>query len=111
MKILKTLKTTKPPGLDELHPRLPVELTDELVEPFQQLFTKSLAEGTLPQHWKEGSITPIFKKGQKHLSGNYRPVSLTSVACKMLEKLVRNEVMAHMGRINLTVKSSAWLRA
>ena len=49
-KILKTLKTTKPPGPDELHPRLLVELTDKLVEPFQKLFTKSLAMGTLPQH-------------------------------------------------------------
>ena len=50
---------------------------------------------------REGNITPIFKKGQKHLPGNYRPVSLTSVACKMMEKLVRNEVMAHMTRNNL----------
>ena len=96
---MKTLKTTKPPGPDGLHPCLLVELTDELVELFQKIFTKSLAEGTLPQHWKEGNITPIFKKGQKHLPGNYRrPVSLNSVACKMMEKLVRNEVMAHMTR-------------
>ena len=101
-KILKTLyKTTKPPGPDGLHPHLLVEWTDELVEPFQNIFTKSLAEGTLPQNWKEGNITPIFKKGQKHLPGNYRPVSLTSVACKMMEKLVRNKVMVHMTRNNL----------
>ena len=64
-KILKTLKTTQPPGPDGLHRRLLVELTDELVEPFQKIFTKSLAEGTLPQHWKEGNINPIFKKGRK----------------------------------------------
>ena len=95
-KIFKTLKTTKSPGLDGLHPCLLVE-----VEPFQKIFTKSLAEGTLPQHWKEGNITPIFKKDQKLLPGNYRPVSLTSVACKMMEKLVRNEVMVHMTGNNL----------
>ena len=71
-KILKTLKTTTPPGPDGLHPRVLVELTDELVEPFQKMFTKSLAEGTLPQNWKEGNITSIFKKGLKHLPGNYR---------------------------------------
>ena len=100
-KMLKTLKTTKPPGPDGLHPRLLVELTDELVEPFQNIFTKSLTEGTLPQNWKEGNITQIFKKGLKHLPGNYRPVNLSSVACKMMEKLVRNEVMAHMTRNNL----------
>ena len=65
------------------------------------IFTKSLTDGTLPLHWKERNITPIFKKGQKHLPRNYCPVSLTSVACKMMEKLVRNEVMAHMIRNNL----------
>ena len=85
-KILKTLKTTKPPGPGGLHPRLLVDLTDELVEPFQKIFTKSLAEGTLPQNWKEGNITPIY---------------FTSVVCQMMEKLVRNEVMAHMTRNNL----------
>ena len=97
----KILKTTKPPGPDGLHPRLLIELTDELVKRFQRIFTKSLAEGTLPQNWKEGNITPIFKKGQKHLQGNYHPVSLTSVGCKIMEKLVRKEVMAHMTRNNL----------
>ena len=59
-KILKTLKTTKPPGSDVLHPRLLVELTDELVEPLQKLFTKSLAEGILLQHWEEGNTSPQY---------------------------------------------------
>ena len=85
-KILKTLKTTKPPGLDGLHPRSLVEMANELVEPFRELFAKSLDEGALPQGWKEGNITPVFKKGKKHITGNYRPVSLTSVACKRMKK-------------------------
>ena len=71
------------------------------MEPFRQVFTISLAEGTLSKHRKEGNITPILKKDQKHLPGNYRPVSLTYVACKMMEKLVRNKVMEHMTRNNL----------
>ena len=92
-KILKSLKTTKPPGPDGLHPRPLVEMANELVEPFRELFAKSLDEGVLPQCWKEGNITLVFKKVKKHITGNYRPVSLTSVACKMMEQLVRNEVM------------------
>ena len=94
-------KDYKPPGPDGLYPSLLVELTDELEETFQKLFTKSLVEGILPQHWKEGNITPIFKKGQKHLPGNYCPVSLIYVPCKVMEKLMRNEVLAHMTRNNL----------
>ena len=100
-KRLKTLYTPKPPGPGGLHTRLLVELTDELVEPFQICFNKSLVEGTLPQHWKEGNITTIFKKGQKHLPGNYCPLSLTSVPCEVMEKLLRSEVMAQMTRNNL----------
>ena len=53
-KILKTLKTTKPPGPDGLHPRLLVELTDELVEPFQKIFTCS------------GDFTTELEKGKHH---------------------------------------------
>ena len=81
------LKTTKPPGPDGLHPRPLVEMANELVKLFRELFTKSL--DALPQCWKEGSITPVFKKGKTRIPGNYRPVSLTSVACKMMEKLVK----------------------
>ena len=92
----KILKTT--PGL---HPRPLVEMANELVEPFRELFAKSLDEGVLLQCWKEGNITPVFKKGKKHITGNYRPVSLTSVACKMMEQLVRNEVMEHTLTNNL----------
>ena len=76
-------------------------MANELIEPFRELFTESLNEGALPQCWKEGSITPVFKKGKKHIPGNYRPVSLTSVTCKMMERLVRNEVMEHMMTNNL----------
>ena len=100
-KILKKLKTTKPPGPDGLHPRPLVELANELVEPFRELFAKSLDEGALPQCWKEENITLISKKGKKHIPGSYRPVSLTSVACTMMEQLVRNEVMEHVMTNNL----------
>ena len=96
-KVEKTLTTTKPTGPDGLNYRPLVEL----VEPFRELFAKSLDEGALPQCWKEGIVTPVFKKGKKHIPGNYRPVSLISVACKMMEQLVRNEVMEHMLTNNL----------
>ena len=60
------------------------------------IFCRSLIEGQLPQDWEDGNITPIFKKGKRHIPGNYRPVSLTSIPCKMLERVVRNAIMEHM---------------
>ena len=39
---------------------------------------------------------PIFKKGEKTKANNYRPVSFTSVICKILEALLRDRIMQHM---------------
>jgi len=46
--------------------------------------------------WKEANVTPIYKKGSRCSVSNYRQVSLTSVCCKLLEKLVRNVLLGHM---------------
>lgn len=45
--------------------------------------------------WKRANVTPIFKKGAKSDPGNYRPVSLTSVSCKILESIIKDKLMAH----------------
>ena len=50
----------------------------------------------LPEVWKLGKVVPIYKKGDKHNPGNYRPVSLTSVSCKVLESLIRDALMQHL---------------
>ena len=55
----------------------------------------------IPNIWKEGNITAIFKSGTKTKAENYRPISLTSVPGKVLEKLVRDEIISHMETNNL----------
>ena len=52
------------------------------------MFNLSLKEGVVPFEWKEANIMPLFKKGSRNKSENYRPVSLTSVICKLLEGLI-----------------------
>ena len=59
------------------------------------MFNMSLESGTLPKDWKEAEVTAIFKKGSKSDPGNYRPVSLTCILCKVLESVVRDAVVAH----------------
>ena len=49
----------------------------------------SLETGVVPDDWKAANVTPIFKKGSKSEIGNYRPVSLTSQICKLLEMIIR----------------------
>ena len=81
----ENLKVTKSPGPDGLHPRILMEVSNELKEPFTLLFKKSLEDGVVPKAWKAGHITPNFKKGVKNICDNYRPVSLTSTVCKAVK--------------------------
>ena len=67
-----------------------------LCEPIRILFQKSLDSGELPNEWKMALIKPIFKKGDRHEVGNYRPVSLTSVVAKVLEGIVKRAIMTHL---------------
>ena len=107
---LAELNPNKSPGPDSLHPRFLKELAAELKKPFALLFNKSLQDSKLPEIWKRAKITAIFKKGDRKHPGNYRPVSLTSIACKIFEKLVREHVLNHF-KINklLTNKQYGFL--
>ena len=53
----------------------------------------SLREGIVPLEWKEANLIPLFKKGSINKSVNYRPASLTSVICKLLESIIRDHIM------------------
>ena len=93
---LRALKATSSPGPDDIHPRVLKELSQTLSLPLALLYRKSINTGELPDIWKQAWIVPIHKKGSKQEPGNYRPVSLTSVACKVLESLIRDALMEHL---------------
>ena len=104
LKMLHTLKIDKSPGPDELHPRVLKEISSSITKPLYHIFKQSLDKGKLPSDWKTALVSAIFKKGNKSLASNYRPVSLTSVVCKIMEKLVREHILNHMKSQNLFSK-------
>ena len=93
---LKNLNPNKSPGIDCIHPRVLKEMADPLAHPITILFQKSLDAEELPTHWLQALITPIFKKGRKNLAENYRPVSLTCLLCKILEKIIVKQIIKHI---------------
>ena len=68
------------------------------------LFKKSIEEKTVPDDWKTATVIPIFKKGTRTEPGNYRPVSLTCVTCKIMESIIRDALAKHMGKNELYAK-------
>ena len=104
-KKLDDLTPTSAPGPDRLWPRVLCNLSDVLSEPLAIIYSKCLEEGVVPNDWKLAHITPIFKKGSKAAAGNYRPVSLTCVLCKVMESIIKDAVMEHLSSNNL-IKST-----
>ena len=95
-KLLEGLNPSKALGPDELHPRVQKELATELGPVFAHLFQQSIDKGEIPKEWSLANICPLFKKGDRSIPGNYRPVSLTCVPCKLLEHIVCSNIMAHL---------------
>ena len=100
-KKLESLNVSKSPGPDEIGARILKELSDTLAKPVFMIFENSLKTGSVPCEWKTANITAIFKKGNKKEAGNYRPVSLTCILCKVLESIVRENMVAHMKKYDL----------
>ena len=101
---LKDLKPDKSPGPDYMHPTILKNLAKELAYPLTILFNRTLDEGKIPKAWKKAEVRPIFKKGCKSSPGNYRPVSLTSVLCKVFEGFIKDALCYHLKVNNLLSK-------
>ena len=70
------------------------KLQDELAEPIAWLFTVVFEYGVIPDDWLGAVVIPIYKgAGSKADPKNYRPISLTSVFSKLMEKIVKNEIL------------------
>ena len=92
-KKIKAMKDNKSPGVDGIPPKLLMEAVEQISIPLARVFNLSLKEGVVPFEWKEANIIPLFKKGSRNKSENYRPVSLTSVICKLLDRLIKDHMV------------------
>ena len=101
---LKTLDPYKAQGPDQIPSRVLKELSRELSTPLSIIFNKSMESACIPNDWKKAEVTAIYKKGSKQDPGNYRPVSLTCIACKILESFIRDAIVSHMKENNLFVE-------
>ena len=89
---LKSLKTGKAARSDSINNRLLKETAHSLSSPLSDLFNYSLSSGVVPNRWKEANETPIYKKNDPSDVSNYRPISLLSSICKVLEKIIHKHV-------------------
>jgi hypothetical protein len=109
LKILKSLDIGKANGSDGVSNRLLKEASQSIASPLSDLFNKSFTLAQVPKKWKESNICPIFKKDDRSLVTNYRPISLLSCVGKVQERIVFIHLY-HYLKINnlLTWKNSGF---
>ena len=54
-------------------------------------------------NWKDSIVTPLHKRGEKELVSNYRPISLTCIACKVMDSIIKDEIISFIINSNLQI--------
>ena len=99
-KLLCNINPNKATGPDDIPGRLLKMCAAELTEAYRLLFQASIDQGEVPGDWKKANIVPLYKKGDKSIAENYRPISLTSISCKLLEHIIHSNIMTHLDKHN-----------
>ena len=95
---LKKIDVNKSQGPDSIHPKLLKSLAGNMdfVAALTELFNVCASTGNIPLAWKEANVVGLYKKGSKKDALNYRPVSLTSIVCKVYEKFLHRHILQHI---------------
>ena len=110
-KLLHNVNPNKACGPDGISARVLKECAAELAPLITSLFRKTFLEGKIPSDWKEANITAVFKKGDRNVAANYRPVSLTSLICKIQEHIIVSNILDHLDKHDLLTDCQHGFRA
>ena len=105
------LKTNKSPGYDKLHVHVIRKLYHELKIPLMNIFSLSLKTGIFPEKMKIAKVSPIFKKGDKSILSNCRPISVLPPFSKILERVMYNRLNACLADNNILFNKQFGFRA
>lgn len=82
------------PGMDNLHYEMFHHVSDVLLDEMLSLMNESWRQGQLPKAWKHAVVVPVLKPGKDPSSpSSYRPIALTSVLCKLMERMVTDRLV------------------
>ena len=109
-KLIKNIKPNKSAGPDEIYAKILKEGNNSLSVALSILFTRSMSHSEIPDDWKSANVVPIFKKGSRKELENYRPISLTSLVGKLLEKIVKDGIQEHLDQHKLILDSQHGFR-
>ena len=108
--LIRKINPNKATGSDGISGQMLLLCDESVILPLQIIFTNILSTCLYPDMWKLANVTPIFKKGDKQLIKNYRPISLLPICGKIFEKIIFNNLYAYLHTNNLISKNQSGFR-
>lgn len=99
--VVRSLRSSSSAGVDGIPSRVMKESIQVTLEPIVELINASFVTGVFPSEFKKSKVVPIFKKGDPHQLGNFRPVGILPCYSKIFEKLLETRVRAFLDKSNI----------
>ena len=104
MSVIKKLKSKSSTGNDQLSTKLLKHVSEYLAPSITLILNQSLITGIFPDSLKIARVLPLFKKGDRYMFDNYRPISLLPSISKIFEKVVHSQLYQYFQSKNLLYK-------
>ena len=101
---LSKLKTNSAGGPDGIPPSFLKNARSQISAPLAFLFQLMFDSTFVPNIWLKAHVTPIFKKGDSSSPSNYRPISLTCSLCKVMETIIKDQIVSYLSANGLLSK-------
>ena len=98
---IKELKIKKSTGYDQINSKTIKSIGNYIASPLSDVINKIFVQGKFPNSLKTGIISPIFKKGDKKVVSNYRPISVISNIAKIVEKVIKKRIVSYLETNNI----------
>ena len=110
LRLLRSLDEKKAMGPDDVSGHILKECREQLIEPICDIISCSIETGNVPVEWKRANVVPLYKNGNRQEPLNYRPVSLTSIMCKLCEKVIKRQWVEHLEKEKIINESQFGFR-
>ena len=108
--LIRNLNPNKAAGSDGISGQMLILCDNSVVKPLKIIFESILQTSVYPDVWKQANVTPIFKKDDKQLVNNYRPISLLPICGKLFEKVIFNQLYEYLNSNKLITDNQSGFR-